>query len=141
MNLDQLAERMGGDATNAQAKHMRETLAGIGLWSNTEDIPEDQWLKMLDGAVAQAKHNVRRKRVTVNPARTRASKRETAKNPLPEKIRRLGYAVVIDQAGTDQMLGVFNQLSDAKPFARAVADSLNRPARIVSGAYVFTPSS
>ena len=56
MDLAQLAERMG-DATEAEAMHMRATLEGIGAWERTEDVPESEWLKMLDGAVAQAKHD------------------------------------------------------------------------------------
>jgi hypothetical protein len=56
MNLGELAELMGDAATEAEARHMRDTLEGIGAWSRTEDIPEAEWLKMLDGAVAQAKH-------------------------------------------------------------------------------------
>lgn len=57
MDLAQLAERMGNNATEAEALHMRATLEGIGAWERTEDVPEDEWLKMLDGAVAQAKHD------------------------------------------------------------------------------------
>ena len=57
MDLAQLAERMGDEATEAEARHMRATLDGIGAWERTVDVPEDEWLKMLDGAVAQAKHD------------------------------------------------------------------------------------
>jgi hypothetical protein len=57
MDLAQLAERMGNNATEAEARHMRATLEGIGAWERTEDVPEDEWLKMLEGAVAQAKHD------------------------------------------------------------------------------------
>ena len=54
MNLGELAERMGPDATEAEAAHMRASLAGLGAWERTEDVPEDEWLKLIDGAVAQA---------------------------------------------------------------------------------------
>lgn len=57
MNLAQLAQLMGDNATEAEAIHMRATLDGIGAWDRTEDVPEDAWLKMLDGAVAQAKYD------------------------------------------------------------------------------------
>jgi len=57
MNLAQLAQLMGDNATEAEAMHMRATLEGIGAWERTEDVPEDKWLQMLDGAVAQAKHD------------------------------------------------------------------------------------
>ncbi len=57
MDLGQLAERMGDCATKAEAHHMRETLAGIGAWENTEDVSADEWEKMVVGAVAQAKHD------------------------------------------------------------------------------------
>jgi hypothetical protein len=57
MDLAQLAERMGNNATEAEARHMRATLDGIGAWGRTEDVPEDEWLKILDGAVAQAQHD------------------------------------------------------------------------------------
>lgn len=54
MDLNELAERMGPEATIAEAAHMRASLDGLGRWSRTEDVPEDEWLKILDGAVAQA---------------------------------------------------------------------------------------
>lgn len=54
MDLGQLAERMYKNATKTEAKHMRATLNEIGLWEQTEDIPEQQWLDMVDGAIAQA---------------------------------------------------------------------------------------
>lgn len=57
MNLAQLAQLMGDNATEAEAMHMRATLDGIGAWDSTEDVPEGEWLKMLDGAVAQAKYD------------------------------------------------------------------------------------
>lgn len=57
MNLDQLAEIMGGSATEQEARHMRAALDGLGEWERTEDVPEDEWLKILDGAVAQAAHD------------------------------------------------------------------------------------
>lgn len=57
MKLDQLAERMGPEATEAEARHMRAALAGIGAWERTEDVPEGQWLALLDGAVAKAQHD------------------------------------------------------------------------------------
>jgi hypothetical protein len=41
-----------GNATEAEAMHMRAALEG---WDRTEDVPESEWLKMLDGAVAQAR--------------------------------------------------------------------------------------
>ena len=55
MDLDQLAERMGGNATEAEAMHMRAALDGLGRYSRTEDVPEDEWLRLVEGAVAQAK--------------------------------------------------------------------------------------
>ena len=57
MDLAQLAERMGNNATQAEALHMRAALEGIGAWEQTEDVPADEWLKILDGAVAQAQHD------------------------------------------------------------------------------------
>ena len=57
MDLHQLMETMGDCATLAEARHMRATLDGIGAWERTEDVPENEWSKMLDGAVAQAKHD------------------------------------------------------------------------------------
>lgn len=74
-----------------------------------------------------------------NPARPRASKRETATNPTGTPMRRLGYGVIVDFKGKDQLLGVFSESRDAKSFAQAVADTINSPLRVVSGAYVFTP--
>lgn len=57
MDLAQLAERMGDQATEAEARHLRATLVGIGAWGDTEDVPEAEWLRMTDGAVAQAAHD------------------------------------------------------------------------------------
>jgi len=57
MDLAQLAERMGDCATEAEARHMRATLDGIGAWERTEDVSDEEWQKMLAGAVAQAKQD------------------------------------------------------------------------------------
>ena len=57
MDLAQLAQLMGDNATEAEAMHMRATLEGIGAWERTEDVPEGAWLQMLDGAVVQAKYD------------------------------------------------------------------------------------
>jgi hypothetical protein len=55
MNLSELAERMGPDATEAEASHMRAALDGMGRWENTEEVSEAEWLGLCEGAVAQAK--------------------------------------------------------------------------------------
>lgn len=54
MDLGALAERMGGTATIVEAAYMRDALDGLGRWERTEDVPADEWEKILDGAVAQA---------------------------------------------------------------------------------------
>ena len=53
MNLDQLAERMGG-ATDAEAEHMRALLDDLGVYSNTEDVPGDEWVKLCEEAAVAA---------------------------------------------------------------------------------------
>ena len=57
MDLGELAQRMGSEATEAEAAHMRAALDGLGRWERTEDVPADDWLKLAEGAVAQAKHD------------------------------------------------------------------------------------
>lgn len=57
MDLAQLAERMGDSATEAEARHMRATLEGLGAWERTEDVPADEWLKLVEAAVDRAKHD------------------------------------------------------------------------------------
>lgn len=54
MNLDQLAERMGTEATEAEARTMRDLLVdfaddmpGVTI---TQDLTESQWLELLDKA-------------------------------------------------------------------------------------------
>ncbi len=48
MNLDDLAERMGTCATEAEAITMRDLLAEQFEGQDTADIEEDEWLTMLD---------------------------------------------------------------------------------------------
>mgnify|MGYP003661735571 CR=1 FL=1 len=57
MDLAQLAERMGDVATEAEARHMRATLEGLGAWERTEDVPENEWLRLIEAAVAQAEQD------------------------------------------------------------------------------------
>lgn len=57
MNLGHLAERMGADATADDAYQMREMLVHLGTWECTEDVPETEWLKLLDAAVDQAQRD------------------------------------------------------------------------------------
>lgn len=51
MNLDQLAERMG-DATQGEAAVMRDLLADRYDGKDTADVPESEWLAMLNEAAA-----------------------------------------------------------------------------------------
>jgi len=48
MNLDQLAERMGSVATQADAAAMRDLLVSRFDGQDTSGIPEAEWLAMLD---------------------------------------------------------------------------------------------
>jgi hypothetical protein len=54
MNLDQLAERMGDNATEAQAERMRELLVEFALdvpgVTVTQDLTETQWLDLVQQA-------------------------------------------------------------------------------------------
>lgn len=50
MDLVELAERMG-DAAEAEAFQMREILVKNGYTGQTEDIPDDEWLALLEVAV------------------------------------------------------------------------------------------
>lgn len=51
MSLEQLAERIGAGATQAQALELRDLLIEEG-WEgkNTIDLPEDLWERMVDAA-------------------------------------------------------------------------------------------
>jgi hypothetical protein len=51
MNLSELAERMGGEATEQNAKIMRDLLVEKFNGEDTRDIPESEWLEMLDQTV------------------------------------------------------------------------------------------
>jgi hypothetical protein len=57
MDLAALAKRMGTEATEAEARHMRATLIGLGAWSRTEDVPADEWERLVDASVTQAKYD------------------------------------------------------------------------------------
>lgn len=50
MDVYGLAERMGSLATWAEAETMRDLLLESG-YRDTGDIPEDEWLEMLEAAV------------------------------------------------------------------------------------------
>lgn len=53
MDLNQLAERMGNVATEEDAEAMRELLVEKYDGSDVEDVPEVEWLALLDAAVAK----------------------------------------------------------------------------------------
>jgi hypothetical protein len=53
MDLDQLAERMGPDATREDAGIMCEFLIA-GPYKTTEEMPNEEWVEML-GFVTEAK--------------------------------------------------------------------------------------
>lgn len=57
MDLDHLAERMGG-ANVAEAKQMRRILCEDG-WQHkdTADVPENTWLEMLESSVRFAEED------------------------------------------------------------------------------------
>ena len=57
MNLADLAELMGPDATKAEARHMCAALEGLGLWSHTEDVPAEQWLRLVEAAAIEAQYD------------------------------------------------------------------------------------
>lgn len=48
MNLADLAERMGTEATEAEAEAMRDLLVQGFDGQDTADVPEADWLNMLD---------------------------------------------------------------------------------------------
>ena len=50
MGLNELAERMGNEATETEARAMREMLVEHFNGRDTADIPEADWLEMLDEA-------------------------------------------------------------------------------------------
>ena len=50
MGLNELAEHMGKEATEAEARAMRELLVENFNGQDTADIPEADWLEMLDEA-------------------------------------------------------------------------------------------
>lgn len=53
MNLNELQERMGAEATADDAFQMRELLLAGGYeGQDTADVPEGEWLTMLDQSVA-----------------------------------------------------------------------------------------
>lgn len=52
MNLSDLAERMGDVATEVDARAMRDLLVERYEGQDTADIPEADWLAMLEEAVA-----------------------------------------------------------------------------------------
>lgn len=54
MDLDQLAERMGAEATHEDAATMCEFLL-VGDYADTQEIAEAEWLDLLN-KVEEAKH-------------------------------------------------------------------------------------
>lgn len=52
MNLSDLAERMGDIATDVDARAMRDLLVERYEGQDTADIPESDWLAMLEEALA-----------------------------------------------------------------------------------------
>ena len=50
MGLSELAERMGTEATESEARAMREMLVENFDGMDTTDIPEADWMEMLDEA-------------------------------------------------------------------------------------------
>ncbi len=55
MNLLRLAQRMGSEATEAEAARMRDILVGSGFDGvDTTDIDDPEWTAMLDAVVAGA---------------------------------------------------------------------------------------
>lgn len=56
MSLEQLAERMGAGATEAQALELRDLLIEEG-WDGkrTTDLPEDLWERMVAAALEAAR--------------------------------------------------------------------------------------
>ena len=52
MNLQQLNDRTGGEMTDDQLETLRDLLTETG-YENTEDVPELEWLKMLDKAIEE----------------------------------------------------------------------------------------
>jgi hypothetical protein len=57
MNLDQLEERMGDNATEAQAERMRELLVEFALHvpgvTVTQDLTESQWIELIEKAAQE----------------------------------------------------------------------------------------
>ena len=51
MDLAQLAERMGAEATIDEARRMRDLLVAEHDGESTDDIDEIQWIRMLDRAI------------------------------------------------------------------------------------------
>lgn len=56
MDLDALAERMGRDATREEAGVMADFLL-VGDYTDTEDIPEAEWLELLEHVAAGLARN------------------------------------------------------------------------------------
>ena len=50
MGLNELAERMGTEATETESRAMREMLVEKFNGTDTADIPEADWLEMLEEA-------------------------------------------------------------------------------------------
>lgn len=50
MGLAELTERMGTEATEAEARAMREMLVEHFDGQDTQDIPDADWLEMIDEA-------------------------------------------------------------------------------------------
>lgn len=53
MDLGQLAERMGAETTEAEARSMRRVLVAEG-WGCTEEVPAIYWHMALDAAASRA---------------------------------------------------------------------------------------
>ncbi|WP_161780300.1 hypothetical protein [Deinococcus sp. RL] len=52
MDLQQLNDRTGGEMTDDQLETLRDLLTETE-YENTEDVPEREWLKMLDKAIEE----------------------------------------------------------------------------------------
>lgn len=58
MPLGELAEIMGSDVTESQAKKMRSLLCTSFLGQSTESVPQDYWENMLVEAVSEDSNHV-----------------------------------------------------------------------------------
>lgn len=57
MNLGDLAEHMGRNASTHEARYMRDNLIALNYWGqDTSDVPEDVWTQCAIDSVRQADH-------------------------------------------------------------------------------------